>query len=462
MAMSSDLIHPKVMWFQGMTLDPQHFQQADRFHQAALNFRLRTRARHDWGFLELQINQEALAKGQLGLLKCKGVMPDGLAFDMPTTNRLPTARALAEPFERLPLQGERKLEVYLTIRSERITGGNCRLDDLPNFPASRFSLEYNRETPDDNIDGKPKSIGVAQANFQLHLSGEPLDDFTTLKIAEVKSSGGRGFELSKTFVPPCLAIGAAENLMAALRELLGELTRRSLEQHRQFSFGKAAFTTNELAGFWLSHTLNTSIPLLNHHYHNAQCHPEELFVDLLTLAGQLTSFPSTVAIRPTDFPRYDHDNLTGCFAGLNKQIQALLDGIRPATVYRLINLEKSQKEEALWHSEMIDDKTLQSAQIFLGVKGNLSEDKIIKDLPNRIKIGTPNTIQELIAYSLPGLPVNYVSQPPVALPVSGGEQYFRLGKDEKNWDTVMREHKITIFIPLEFATLAPSLLALAE
>lgn len=458
--MSSDLIHPKVVWFQGMTLDPQHFQQADRFHQAALNYRLRLRARHDWGFSELQINQEALTKGQLSLLKCKGVMPDGLAFDMPATNRLPTPRALAEPFERLPVAAERKLEVYLAIRSERITGGNCRIDDRANPDDSRFSLEHNREAPDDNIGGSSKSIGVAHANFQLRLSGEPLDDFTFLKVAEVKSSGGSGFELSKTFVPPCLAIGAADNLMAAQRELLSELTRRSTEQHRQFSFGKAAFTTNELAGFWLSHTLNTFIPLLNHYYNNAQCHPEELFVQWLTLAGQLTSFPSDVAIRPADFPRYDHDNLTGCFASLNKQIQVLLNGIRPATVYRLLNLEKSG--ETLWHSEAIEEKTLQSAQIFLGVKGNLSEDKIIKELPNRIKIGTPNTIQELIAYSLPGLPVNHVLQPPVALPISGGEQYFRLGKDEKNWEAVMREHAFAMFMPVEFAALTPSLLALTE
>ena len=459
--MVRDLIYPKVVWFEGMTLDPQHFQQADRFHQAALNFRLRTRARHDWGFTELQVNQEALANGQFDLLKCKGVMPDGLAFDMPATDRLPTARALVEPFERLAVTAERKLEVYLTIRSERTTGGNCELEASSNFHDSRFSLEQKRDAPDDNLRGSLKQIGVARTNFQFRLSGEPLDDFSALKVAEVKSSGGRGFELMQTFIPPCLAIGAADSLMAALRDLLGELARRSLEEHRQFSFGKAAFTTNELAGFWLSHTLNTYIPLLNHHYHSAKCHPEELFTHWLTLAGQLTSFPSEVAIRPTDFSRYDHDNLTGCFSGLKKQIQALLDGIRPTTVYRLIKLENTQ--ETFWQSETIDDKLLQLAQIFLGVKGNLPEDKIVKDLPSRIKIGTPNTIQdELIAHSLPGLPINYVPQPPVALPASGGEQYFRLGKDEKNWEAIIRERAIMIFMPLEFAALTPRLLALTE
>jgi type VI secretion system protein ImpJ len=30
----------KVLWYEGMTLDPHHFQHWDRYNQALLNFRV--------------------------------------------------------------------------------------------------------------------------------------------------------------------------------------------------------------------------------------------------------------------------------------------------------------------------------------------------------------------------------------------------------------------------------------
>jgi type VI secretion system protein ImpJ len=220
--------HHQVVWYEGMNLDPHHFQQAERSRQAALNFRLRSLAHYDWGFFELRINKEALAQGQFGLERAKGMTPDCLIFDMPEGDRLPKARALADFFP--PTAA--KLDVFLAIRAERTTGSNCQLENPSVGTDSRMVME-TRELLDDNSGGNPRQIGLARPNFLLRLAGEPLDEFSALKVAEVVRTAIGAFALSESFIPPCLSIGAAENLLRVTNDLLGKLVTISSEQRGQ-------------------------------------------------------------------------------------------------------------------------------------------------------------------------------------------------------------------------------------
>ena len=73
----------RIVWFEGMKLDPHHFQQADRYNQYYINKRLTLINSNYWGLKEIQIDNAALAGGVFNLIACSGVMPDGMLFNIP-------------------------------------------------------------------------------------------------------------------------------------------------------------------------------------------------------------------------------------------------------------------------------------------------------------------------------------------------------------------------------------------
>ena len=51
----------KVVWSEGMFLQPQHFQQQDRYFERALENRAGEIATYPWGFAHLAVDESALA-----------------------------------------------------------------------------------------------------------------------------------------------------------------------------------------------------------------------------------------------------------------------------------------------------------------------------------------------------------------------------------------------------------------
>ncbi|HQJ46538.1 MAG TPA: type VI secretion system baseplate subunit TssK, partial [Ignavibacteriaceae bacterium] len=73
----------KTVWYEGMKLDPHHFQQTDRYNQYYINSRLSMINASNWGLKNLTVDNAALAGGNFSLINCSGVMPDGMIFNIP-------------------------------------------------------------------------------------------------------------------------------------------------------------------------------------------------------------------------------------------------------------------------------------------------------------------------------------------------------------------------------------------
>src|ERR1700722_5932830 len=110
----------RVVWSKGMFLTPQHFQVQDRFVEDNLQFRFANSLFANWGVTSLRIDQEALANGTLTLQFCRGILPDGLAFNFPDSEAGPGGRPFAEYFG--PTQ--ESLDVYLGIPQHLSQGLN--------------------------------------------------------------------------------------------------------------------------------------------------------------------------------------------------------------------------------------------------------------------------------------------------------------------------------------------------
>ena len=89
-------IPQRVVWSEGMFMNPQHLQQADLYHESLLAARLGAMTPYDWGVVEMEVDEKALSAGQFQLLRFFGILPDGL----PGALRARPARGAAGPAHR--------------------------------------------------------------------------------------------------------------------------------------------------------------------------------------------------------------------------------------------------------------------------------------------------------------------------------------------------------------------------
>lgn len=435
--------HQKVVWYEGMNLEPHHFQQWDRHYREEINSHLRSLIRYNWGISQASVNKEALTNGQFELQSCKGIMPDSLSLNMPDDDPLPRSREVQSFFsatmERLP--------VYLALPIERPDSRNCLLDGSQPDRETRFIFEEIRRH-DDNTGGDERRVGVARPNFQIRFEGESLEDFSSIKIAEILRTPDSTYALSENFIPPCLTISASEALMKVTRRLLELLVTRSsnlMERRRYQPSGHLEVSASDIAVFWLLHTVNSFIPLLNYYHSSARYHPEELYRTLLALVGQLATFSPAVTSPPTDMPVYNHADLANCFTRLESRIKELLGEVVPKTPFIRIPLEK--RGEMISYAKIEDSSLFQDAEFYLACKHDLEEKQIADEFPKDARIASPEMLNGVIASAITALRVEFKVRPPAGVPVKAGIQYFYLQKHGHFWEAICTSKAICIYVP---------------
>ncbi len=444
----------RVVWFEGMTLDPHHFQQWDRYIQGTLNARVRALSRFDWGIFELEIHRDRLTNGEMVVVRAAGVMSDGLAFDMPDSDKPPTPRNVQEAFEATADH----LAVFLATPVERPEGGNFLLQSSENRRETRYHA-MTVDVWDENTGHTPRKIEVARSNFQIRFGSEALHEYTTIQVAEVLRSSSGTFVLNDQFVPTSLSVTASERLLALTRQLLERLMAKSvslMDRYRDASMQREV-SPGDAKALGLLSTINSYIPLLHHHLAHAESHPEALYLTLLSLAGRLTAYLPNVGVHPGDFPAYLHADLTGCFNHLS---QILLDMLGEARVDpNFIKIPLLLKRENLYTTS-IEAELLENAQFFLvGRSEEYDETKLISDLPKMLRVASPDTIDAVQRSFIRALIVEHTHRLPKALPVDQQANYFQLQKHGPFWEAICDSEGLAIFIPDEFSGIKLELVA---
>src|SRR5262245_49366222 len=78
-----------VVWSEGLFLQPQHFQQQDRYFERYVEGRCQSLISNSWGFTEIELERDFLSIGKFGLRRVAGIFPDGTPFRMPEDDPLP-------------------------------------------------------------------------------------------------------------------------------------------------------------------------------------------------------------------------------------------------------------------------------------------------------------------------------------------------------------------------------------
>src|SRR5258705_10155972 len=75
-----------IVWNEGMHLAQHHFQAQSRFFEDTVQFALTSLFFRPYGLVACELDADALLNDSVSLAHARGVMPDGLPFDIPSSD----------------------------------------------------------------------------------------------------------------------------------------------------------------------------------------------------------------------------------------------------------------------------------------------------------------------------------------------------------------------------------------
>lgn len=441
------LLQP-VIWSKGTFLQPQHLQAQDRFLESLIEFRTRELCFKPYGFASLAIDSERLAAdGVFQLVEAKGLMPDGLTLDMPACDPLIEPRVL-DPGIFDGLEGTNKTKIDLFIAVPLNLPGKMAVSLGKNRANTRYVADLI-EVTDETSGMNPKAVQVARKNLRILLETEKeeLEGCSAMRVARLTRHGERSFRIDEKAPPPVLSVQASAHLSSVCRSLIDTLSARAAElsrARRQRDQSLAEFTVSDTPGFWLLHTLNTSIPILREFAEGANVHPVLLYRELSSLAGALLTFRLNVI----ELPHYNHDDPGACFGEMAALIRKLVAEAIPRNYDAVVLRVKSDPN--VYGAAIPDKWFAKGTRWYLAVACELKPEQwidLVPKLGGMLKVSSGNDIQRLIEGSLYGVKFTLDSSPPSTLPAQSSFRYFELDTQSELWKGVQRARSLAVYAP---------------
>jgi type VI secretion system protein ImpJ len=333
--------------------------------------------------------------------------------------------------------------VLLGIPRHKPEGLNCVLDngEARDCPDIRYIAE-SRVLHDDNTGGDERPIQVGRKNLRLVLDTEPVEGLLSLPLARVVRDGSGHFSYDPHFVPPLLQIVASQRLMLLGRRLVEVLEEKASAIGQSRPSSGAEFFTREIASFWILHAVNSAAAALRHLVVAKRGHPEELFIELVRLAGALCTF--RLGSHPRGLPLYDHRNLGACFDALDRHIREHLEIIVPTNC---ISIPLTPAGDCFYEGEIADQRCVGRSRWVLAVRADMGDAELMIKTPQLVKVCSPQFVKELVKRALPGLALKHLAVPPPAISPGVEKQYFGISRGGPCWDHMVQTKRVGVYIP---------------
>ena len=438
----------RVVWSEGMYLGPHHFQVQSRYFEDSVEFATSSLWYAAYGLTGLELDAEALQNGTVSVIHARGILPDGLPFNMPESDPLPQPRAVADFFP--PTRDG--VVVSLAIPPRKPNGFNCLVEGNGNGTApftgseARFVAEA-RTLHDENTGTDERPVSLGRKNLRLLFDTEASSDLLTMPLARVTRDGSGHFVYDANFVPPVLAISASQRLMNLLQRLIEILDEKSaaVSHGASSKAGTLEFSTREIANFWLLHAVNSALCPLRHLLVSKRGHPEELYLELSRLGGSLCTF--ALDSHPRALPAYDHLHLSECFEAMDRHIRTHLETIVPTNC---LTIPLTRTEDYFWEGNIADQRCLGRARWVLAIRAHMGEAELMARAPQLVKVCTPPFVRQLVKRALPGMTLTHLPVPPPAISPRVETQYFGISRSGPCWDHMVQTRQVGVYVPGEF------------
>jgi type VI secretion system protein ImpJ len=413
-------LESKVVWSEGMFLNPQHFQQQDRYFEHYVNSRCNALAPYSWGFKEFELDQQLLNLGKISVQRASGIFPDGTPFNFPDNDDPPPVIEIGESIK--------NTIVYLAVPVRRPGAVDILPQDSKQGLARFYSQEQNvRDVTVEGGDSQKLQIG--KLRLRLLLQTNDLSGFAyipLLRINEVRQE--KDVALDERCVPSVLDCKAALNLSAFILELHGLLRHRAEAIAGRLADARRGGTA-EVADYMLLQVINRVEPMVAHMARIDGLHPLQLFDYLVQMIGELATFVAPNR-RPPELPVYLHADLEQSFAPLMQILRKYLSMVYEQTA---VAMNLAEKKYGVRVAEITDRSLLTTASFVLAVRADVNDEMIRSRFPAQIKIGPVERIRQLVNAAMPGIELKPLPVAPRQIPFRAGYTYFELDQHSQFW-----------------------------
>ena len=433
--------HNRVIWSEGLFLQPQHFQQQDRHFERYVELRCQSLVPHSWGFTEIELERDLLSIGRFGLRRVAGVFPDGTPFRMPDDDPLPSPIDVGTDIRdqllylALPLRRSDEPDVVRAPDSDELARHDVREFQARNATANT---------------GDPALLEVATLRTRFLLASEATQAYACLPLAHlVECRQDRRVVLDDSFIPTVLHARTAPRLATLITELFGLFHQRGEALGgRVAATGRGAAA--EFADFLMLQAINRYEPLLAHYADSGALHPEELFKLCVSAAGELATF-TTTSKRPPRFPGYRHDRLRESFEPV---IASLRESLSKVMTQNAISIPLELRKFGIRVAIVPDRELFATAVFILAARADVPAEDLRRRFPAQLKIGPAEKIGDLVRLGLPGVPVHAVPVAPRQIPYHAGFAYFELDQTAELWGQLNTSGGVAMHVTGEFPGLA--------
>lgn len=437
----------RVIWSEGMFLRPQHYQQYTRYWESYIDGRVGSVSPFPWGFLQVNLDAKLLDLGKIAVEHASGVFQDGTPFIMPGEEPPPQAIEIADTVK--------NSIVYLCLPLRRAGVAELDHEEGPESLA-RYSSSEAEVEDDSTVGGGSATIQLGALKARLKLESEPLDDYAGLaigRIAEVRADGS--IMMDESFIPPVLAVQASPLLAGFLNELQGLLDHRAQALAARLTVSDRGGAA-EIQDFLLLQTVNRYLPLVSHFVQARQLHPENLYQQLIMLAGELATFMKAEK-RAEKLPEYRHGRLQETFEPVIAQLRQSLSMVIEQNA---VSIPLQERKFGIRVAVLADKSLLDSASFVLAIAADVPTEDIRQHLPRQITIGATEQIRQLVNVQMPGIRIRPMPAAPRQVPYHSGFVYFELERGGELWDQLKSSGGMAIHLSGDFPGLKMELWAI--
>jgi type VI secretion system protein ImpJ len=435
-----------IHWYEGLFLQPHHFQSMQRHFADAIAAERRRLWAYPYGVLKMRLSDADLENHRIRFDELHAIMPSGLEVRVPENADIASLNikeALAAANGALPIS------VGVPIRQpagRSVIEGGAEGD----WRTKRLYRTADIETPDENTGENPQMIRVRRINARLLLGQEDCSDLEVLPLARVVQAVGDELGLPRldaTYVPPCLIVSGSAKLRDVIRDITSQVLASRSELVLQTTRG--GFEADHLRGVQFEQllrlrTLNRWGAVLESWSGIlGKAPPFEIYICLRQLLAELA------ALRPDrdafEAPAYDHDNPLPCFDELARRIRSLLQGTVES---KFLKATFTPEEGMGCLCAVLNDEALsQPNEYYLAIKTKWDPKQLALLVEDRDQFKLmPRSLARQRIY---GIRLAYEPYPPVELPAEIGLCYFRLMRHESGrmWERVVHEKALAATWP---------------
>lgn len=435
---------PGVLWREGMFLSTQHFQAFQRELTSRVASGERASTPCGYGLIHLSVDVSRLEQDVFAIREVECLFGDGTLARAPGNAEV-QPRAFGEAFK------DASLLVWIGIPEAQ--PNIPQLDSGADSAHARYRA-VAEATYDENLRDAQQQVDFRVLRLQLFFGEDPPAGFDCVPIARLVREGRPVAKsvLSPDYVPPMVNCGAAPNLLRKLQELAERCRSRARDLATRVPTIERLSDVQrgvDFAGLLLLQSINRTTAVLEQLSRAPALDPYLAFLDIVRCCGDLAVFapPRSSPV----FPAFDQAASDACFKLALGELDRLIDAqVEMPSEFTPFEREADAEffQKARIPVEWFDRRSI----FFLGVQLARPADVVSQLVPDGLKLLAPSESDRVLNGALPGIPLRYERQPPLAFPKRDDLHYFRIeteGAARDSWMRVQDERAALLLNPLE-------------